>query len=574
MSPSPISAEGHRGPQAYNRQRRSSPPASSINADRRGFHDRSFSSEPTAAISSLDVSFAPSDGEATDINNQYTALSGKAHNEFGYSQSPVLPESVLSALRLFESLRSLKNGPGTDQNEQEDTELQEIDISPEEYCLLRWLLGQEIDLYQERALASHQEELFGNISTYLQLLREAGLRCCCSVEELCALGLWVLDFVRYDFVSVYDDAATEQVVTRLYVRMPLHIHDMFAFNMGQLLFQRSIAPVLANKDVHAFPGFKCRFTNKFYQMMQEEKATRRSARPMQVPGPGNPPMDAQPQQDSAQGRPQAHTRSQTILEPVVPSAKSSQDSRAENEDVTRIDSVAHFMGGSEREERLRYEEANPDVCIYIGDENTTVVPSIIIEVGFSHPLPFDRARSYIYGSHGQCRVVVCLDIKYRDRDSRLESYRNMVSVSSSSEVQDPRPPPYELTLHLFWCKIKNKAGQATYAARHELKYINVRELARLGQALKLSAADLLECDDKGEVVTEVDPMEGEGRASHEGVQDTIEIPYAEMVRLLDEASWGQAVRDEPSLQPTGKRKRVLVARSSSSSPEVDAEDAS
>lgn len=344
---------------------------------------------------------------------------------------------------------------------------------------------------------------------------------------------------------------------------------MFARDVGEL-FQRSIQPALPNKDVNAFTGFKCQFTNKFYHMMEDERAKRRLTRPVHVPGQGTPPRAAQPQQATAEERPQSRTRSQTRNQPVVPhtDAEPSRNSRAEDTGAPQDDGAASTTDRIGRdEERLRYEEANPDVCIYIGDRNTTVIPAIIIEVGFSHPLPFDRARSYIYGSDGQCRLVVCLDINYRDLDARLESYRHMRSQPGSSEAKNPRPPPYELTMHLFRCRIENKVGPATITVKHELKYVDVRELARLGQTLKLKAADLIGPDDGGEdeAAVDEDPMERE-RASDEELQDTFEIPYAEMVRLLDEAAWGQAVRDEPTLLPSRKRKRALVARPSSSSP--------
>ncbi|KAH8749205.1 hypothetical protein F5883DRAFT_695186, partial [Diaporthe sp. PMI_573] len=431
-------------------------------------------------------------------------LTKKAHTESASADSPALPESVISALQLFESLRHPRYGPDANHTGQEDVEIQEIDISPEEYRLLRRLLGQKEDLDQERAFVPDQEELSSNKKAYLRLLREAGLRCCCSVEELQALGRWVLDFVRYDFVSVYDDTAPPS---------------------------RRNAPL----HVNAFTGFKCQFTNKFYHMMEDERAKRRLTRPVHVPGQGTPPRAAQPQQATAEERPQSRTRSQTRNQPVVPhtDAEPSRNSRAEDTGAPQDDGAASTTDRIGRdEERLRYEEANPDVCIYIGDRNTTVIPAIIIEVGFSHPLPFDRARSYIYGSDGQCRLVVCLDINYRDLDARLESYRHMRSQPGSSEAKNPRPPPYELTMHLFRCRIENKVGPATITVKHELKYVDVRELARLGQTLKLKAADLIGPDDGGEdeAAVDEDPMERE-RASDEELQDTFEIPYAEMDAL-------------------------------------------
>jgi hypothetical protein len=61
----------------------------------------------------------------------------------------------------------------------------------------------------------------------------------------------------------------------------------------------------------------------------------------------------------------------------------------------------------------RYEEAQPDVCIFVGRIAREPFPPIIVEIRFS---PSDQAQSFIYGSKGCCRIVICLDIKYRDKE--------------------------------------------------------------------------------------------------------------------------------------------------------------
>lgn len=149
-------------------------------------------------------------------------------------------------------------------------------------------------------------------------------------------------------------------------------------------------------------------------------------------------------------------------------------------------------------------------------------------------------------------MVICLDIEYRDHAARLRSYQQMLQHGG-------RPPPHKLTLNVFRCKIETAGEYDTYAATHELKDIDVRESARLGKALEVKRADLVDHDEDDE---------SEDQEESDAI---IHIPYDAMVKLVDNAAWGQAIRDDPSLLPGKKRKRGLVARRPS--PEAIEDDA-
>lgn len=525
------------------------------------------------------------------------------------ASTAVLPAPVVSALRLFDTLWH----PRRCSIERQDTEIQEIDISRKEYCLLWWLLGQREGRGQvEGGRAPRARQSGGGPqprsqppkSAYLPLLRQEGIGIS-SVEELHDLGRWVLDSVRYEFGHVWDAAVPNgQIKTRLYVRMPLYIHDKFASDVGRLL-EDSIKSYLPLSDVHAHNGFKCRFTDEFYQMMEEEKKKRKKGKGKPEPkqsgqtretrSPTRSEMQSQPPEPAGGLRTRSRSRSQVQSQPPEPtggprtrSRSSSQiqshpvalavgegqralAGRVDQRNPGVIDPAAHqVVPERDDAEKIRYDEASPDVCVYIGDEDTTLIPAVIVEIGFSHPLPFDRARSYIYGSDGQCRVVICLDIEYRDSDARHRSYEHILANPEPGQDDRSRPPPYGLTLNLFRCKFEVAGEDDTYAPAHELRDIDVREGARLGKALELKVVDLTDLDDDSQTESEGDGLEEQQQS--QGDNGLVTIPYADIVKLLDKTAWGQALRDNPSMQPSKKRKRKLVARPFTASPEPDTAD--
>lgn len=558
--------------------------------------DRSFSSAPT-------------EDEGDGYHSQLQAEKGTACVE-PVADTAVLPAPVVSALRLFDTLWH----PRRCGIERQNTEIQEIDISRKEYCLLWWLLGQREGRVQvDGGLAPRARQPGGGPqprprppkSAYLPLLWQEGIGIS-SVEELHELGRWVQDSVRYEFGHVWDAAVpNEQIKTRLYVRMPLYIHDKFASDVGRLL-EDSIKSHLPLSDVRAHNGFKCRFTDKFYQMMGEEKKKKKkkskgqsepkqSGQTWETRSPTRSEMQSQPPEPAGGPRTRSRSRSQVQSQPPEPTAGPRTRSRSSSQiqpqpvalDVGQgqralagrvgqsnpraIDpAVQQVIPKEDDAEKIRYDEASPDVCVYIGNEDTTLIPAVIVEVGFSHPLPFDRARSYIYGSDGQCRVVICLDIEYRDTDARHRSYEHILTNPEPGQDDRSRPPPYGLTLNLFRCKFEVAGEDDTYAPAHELRDIDVREGARLGKALELKAVDLTDPDDEGQT-----DIEGEGSEEQQysrGDIGLVSIPYADIVELLDKTAWGQALRDDPSMQPSKKRKRKLVARPFTASPEPDTAD--
>jgi hypothetical protein len=220
-----------------------------------------------------------------------------------------------------------------------------------------------------------------------------------------------------------------------------------------------------------------------------------------------------------------------------------------------------------KEEKERYEEAQPDVCIFVGSIAREPFPPIIVEVGFSHPLPSDRARSFIYGSEGRCRVVICLDIEYRDKEKRSRQYQAM-------ETQGVRrqDPPYGIVLNLFRCNIEESPdGQHdTYAAKHALRNVDVREAARLNQTLELQGDDLVNDDEEEDAEDEESSINAPADAI---TPAKVIIPYADLVKIVDEAAWCMAVREHPSLQQQRKRKRVLKPKWPSASPEPEVDNA-
>lgn len=443
----------------------------------------------------------------------------------GKAEVVSLPDPTLSALRLFECLQHpRRRAPEA----RDDAEVVEIDISPREYQLLWWLLGQEKeqdqDLLGGRWLK--QDTRRPPASSYLPLLQQS-LPEIGSVEELHDLGRWVLDSVRYDFVQVLDVA--NQAQTRLYVRMPSIIHDRTAHYAG-LLFKQSIEAVL-NEDVDALNGSECKFTDKFYQMIEKDKEEASRAH-----------------QPTA---PRTRSQSRSLVHLPVHAA-------------TRAEGSSAAVGDIEvREEKARFEAVHPDVCIYTGDEHN--IPAIIIEVGFSHPLPFDRARSYIYGSEGKCRIVACLDIEYKPREVRQQMYEHLLSDPEQQQSYQHRLPPYGLILNLFRCSPESAgSNKITYVAKHDLRDVDVREAARLGKALELRPAELADPVEDEDSAYDGDDSE-DSEPSGDGV-DLIRIPYAELVKLVDKAVWVHAVSEQPSLQPQ-TRKRQWEAKLPSTSPE-------
>lgn len=447
-------------------------------------------------------------GDASGRDDEITAQGSK-------SSAVSLPCSVRAALQLFERLRR----PQRRARGATDAEVVEIDITAQEYRLLWWLLGQEKE-HGYDPLEDQTAHRRSSMSSYLHLLHQ-DLPAIESVEDLYDLGSWVLDSVRYEFIHVYNDS--KQINTRLCIRMPSIIHDRTAHYVG-ILFKESIETKAGEDIIDALNGTKCKFTDTFYQMIEKEKEDRVS-------------------QTSA-----PRTRSQTRpLQLPVHAARHEGSSSSGN--IERL------------EERAEYEAVHPDACIYTSNEPN--MPVIIVEVGFSHPLPFDRARSYIYGSEGKCRIVVCLDIEYKDPEVRQQMYEHILS-DPQDRIQDyqSRLPPYGIVLNLFrCCPTATASGEITFVAKHDLRNLDVREAARLGKTLELRLSEL------------ADPMSDEDSAyDGEGADDDlIEIPYAEMARLVDKAAWIHAIDEQPLLRPTTTRKRWR-AEMPSTSPEPGPDD--
>lgn len=497
------------------------------------------SSSPASPIDDADdqhtgsfCSTAPSLPLEQDVRGESDQISATKVSP-GKAEIVSLPDPTLSALRLFERLHHpRRRAPEA----RDDAEVVEIDISPREYQLLWWLLGQEKEQDQDLLGGLWLEPNTGRppASSYLPLLQQS-LPEIESVEELHDLGRWVLDSVRYDFVHVLDVA--NQIQTRLYVRMPSIIHDRTAHYAG-LLFKQSIEAVL-NEDVDALNGSECKFTDKFYQMIEKDKEE--ASRSHQTTAP----------------RTRSQSRSLVHLPLPVHDA-----TRAEGSSAAAVGDI------EEREEKARFEAVHPDVCIYTGDEHN--IPAIIIEVGFSHPLPFDRARSYIYGSEGKCRIVACLDIEYKPRDIRQQMYENLLSDPQQQQSYQHRLPPYGLILNLFRCSPESAgSNKITYVAKHDLRDVDVREAALLGKALELRPAELADPVEDEDSAYDGEDSEG-SEPGGDGV-DLIRVPYAELVKLVDKAAWVHAVSEQPALQPK-TRKRRWEAKLPSTSPEPGPDD--
>lgn len=378
---------------------------------------------------------------------------------------------------------------------------------------------------------------------YLPSLQAEGLPA--SPQELGQLGRWVLDSVRYDFFSRADE--TGATSTRLWIRMPTIIHDQTANEVGQLL-RDAISPVVARKVTAC--SMKCEFSDRFQRMLAEQKPT------------GHPvntrlrPRNAEAKRRRSTGTEGTTSRQQQVA--ILHSASTRGSAAGAGAAETQ-------QGGSQEleEEKGRYEEAQPDVCIFVGSMAQDLFPPIIVEVGFSHPLPPDRARSFIYGSDGRCRVVICLDIEYWDKEKRSRQYEAM-------ETQGVRrqEPPYGIVLNLFRREIEEAPDgrHDTYAAKHALRNVDVREAARLGQTLELRSEDLMNEEEEEEEDSTNAPADTTGPAK-------VIVPYADLVKVVDEAAWCMAVREHPSLQQQRKRKRVLMPKLPSASPEPEADDA-
>lgn len=332
--------------------------------------------------------------------------------------------------------------------------------------------------------------------------------------------------------------------------MPTIIHDQTANEVG-LLLRDAISAVVGRKVTSC--SMKCEFSDKFQRMLAKQRQT-------------DHPVNARLQTRNADARRRRSTgaeestsRQQQVA--VLHSAST-------RESTAGADAAETQQGGSqelEEEEKERFEEAQPDVCIFVGSMAQDLFPPIIVEVGFSHPLTSNRARSFIYGSEGRCRVVICLDIEYRDKVNRLRQYEAM-----ETQVVRQHEPPYGIKLNLFRREIEEAPDgkQATYVARHALKNIDVRNAARLNQTLELRSEDL---------IIEEEEEEEEDESTN-GPEDTtgpakVLIPYADLVKIVDEAAWCMAVREHPSLQQQRKRKRVLIPRLPSVSPEPEADNA-
>lgn len=153
--------------------------------------------------------------------------------------------------------------------------------------------------------------------------------------------------------------------------------------------------------------------------------------------------------------------------------------------------------------------------------------------------------------------MITLDLEYRDKKDWLRVYQEMNEQQRLLE----QVPPYPVELNLFRCH--NIAGvdgsRDAYTVKHELRYIDIREYARLGKILELDRDDLLDDEGPGAI--------GEAVTAVTVPEEKISIPYADLVRIVDDAAWSQAVRDDPSLQLPRKRKRD--AKLPSSSPDPD-----
>lgn len=378
------------------------------------------------------------------------------------------------------------------------------------------------------------------VSPYLPALRAEGLPA--SPEELSKLGRWVLDSVRYDFFSEVDEVGVTS--TRLWIRMPTIIHDQTANKVGTLLCN-AISPVVGREATAC--SMECEFSDRFQRMLAKQRRAKR-----------------------ATDRP-ANTRPQATNTEAIRAGATATEVLAGQQEVAIVGglSTGKSTAGAGtapelEEEKERYEKAQPDVCIFVGSIAEAPYPLIIVEVGFSHPLPPDRARSFIYGSDSGCRVVICLDIEYRDKETRLQQYQ--VMETQGLRRQDP---PYGITLNLFCCNIEaSPDGQHdTYAVKHALRNLDVREAARLNQALELQGDDLVDEEDDQD---EERPINAPADATRLA---KVVIPYADLVKIVDEAAWCMAVREHPSLQQQRKSKRALMPKLPSASPEPEADNA-
>ncbi|KAH8759510.1 hypothetical protein F5883DRAFT_565052 [Diaporthe sp. PMI_573] len=480
----------------------SSPASPTDDAD--DYHTASFCSTTPSLPAEED-----GHGDACGRDDEIAARESKA-------AAVSLPSSIRAALQQFERLRHPRRRV---RGATEDAEVVEIDITAQEYQLLWWLLGQEKEHGYDPLVRGVFEDQNAHrrfsVSSYLQLLQQ-DLLTIESVEDLYDLGSWALDSVRYDFIHVYDDS--KQIHTRLCIRMPSIIHDRTAHYAG-ILFKESIE-AKTGEDVDALNGTKCKFTDTFYQMIEKEKEEASTASQTSAP----------------------RTRSQTrpLQRPVHAARHEGSSSSGNNE---------------RREERAEYEAVHPDACIYTNDEPN--MPVIIIEVGFSHPLPFDRARSYIYGSEGKCRIVVCLDIEYKDPEVRQQIYERLLSGPQPQDYQN-RLPPYGITLNLFRCHPTASGEEITFVAKHDLRNLDVREAARQGKTLELRLSEL------------ADPVDDEDSAYDGEGADLMAIPYTEVVRLVDKAAWIHAIDEQPLLRPTTRKR--WRAEMPSTSPEPGPDD--
>lgn len=350
-----------------------------------------------------------------------------------------------------------------------------------------------------------------SISSYLHVLQQ-DLPTIESIDDLYNLGSWVLNSVRYKFVHVCDNS--KQIHTRLCIRIPSIIHDRTA-HYAVILFKELIK-AKTGKEVDTLNRTKCKFTDTFYQIIEKKEA--------------RAPQTSAPR-----------TRSQTrpLQLPLHTTRGSSSSGNVER-----------------REERAEFEAVHPDACIYTS--NKPNIPVIIIEVGFSHPLPFDRTRSYIYGSEGKCRVVVCLDIEYKDPEVRQQMYERMLSDQDHQDYQN-RLPPYGITLNLFRCCPTASGEEITFVAKHGLRNLDVREAARLEKTLELRLSEL------------TDPVDDDSAYDEGGVNnDLMAIPYTEVVRIVDKAAWIHAIDEQPLLRPTTRKR--WRAEMPSTSPEPGPED--
>lgn len=443
-----------------------------------------------------------------------------------------VPTSILPILHLFANRL----------HEDYESEIYEFDVPRQDYQLLWVLLGLEGGKAWPTC-----------VSPYLEALRADGLPA--TPKELSDLGRWVLDSVRYDFFSLVD--ASGAISTRLWIRMPTIIHDQTANSVGQLL-RDAIIPGVGRREVTVC-SMKCEFSDRFQRMLVEQR---------QITSPTNTRLQARSNLAREQRRAWRAEADQRVV--VVPGA---------SEPATAAEVAADLQRNLEKEQEIaRYEEAQPDVCIFVGELDLDIFPSVIVEVGFSHPLPFDRARSFIYGSEGRCRVVICLDIEYREKEKRLQEYQ---AVEAHRPVAQRQIPPYKITLNLFRCDVEAapEGHHDTYTARHELKHIDVREAAQQNHVLELHRHDLIHPDEDyddhdenqhGEVADANKESTGAMQMA-EAEPAKIAIPYAALVKIVDKAAWSMAVREQPSLQLQRKRKRPLMPKLPSTSPEPEAD---